>query len=284
MKSPFPGMDPYIEERGLWADFHNDLIADIKRALAATLPEEYFVRTDERSYVALIEAEGKDRSAFLPDLGVTASRPDAKPPSSRGRTAVAEPSAAGGPVSVRAFVEERYRESFVEVYLADSDEQLVTCIEVLSPSNKRRGSEGWELYQRKRQAMLLGAANLVEIDLLRGGHRMPMLDPLPAASYYLLVCRRLRAPTCSVWPAHCGHRLPEITVPLASPDPDVALDLQPMIDAIFVRNRYGRTIDYSRPLTTPLMPEEAVWVEQQLRGAATTVEPTTPRRRSGRRK
>ncbi len=45
MKSPFPGMDPYIEACGLWADFHDDLIAEIKRSLAARLPERYFVQT-----------------------------------------------------------------------------------------------------------------------------------------------------------------------------------------------------------------------------------------------
>ena len=29
MKSPFPGMDPYIEACGLWEGFHNRLIAKI---------------------------------------------------------------------------------------------------------------------------------------------------------------------------------------------------------------------------------------------------------------
>ena len=29
MRSPFPGMDLYIEESGLWEDFHQDLMRDI---------------------------------------------------------------------------------------------------------------------------------------------------------------------------------------------------------------------------------------------------------------
>ena len=53
----------------------------------------------------------------------------------------------------------------------------MTSIEVLSPSNKKRRSLGWRKYLRKRQALLLGKANLVEIDLLRGGEQLPMLDP-----------------------------------------------------------------------------------------------------------
>ena len=44
MKSPFPGMDPYIEACGLWGDFHHDLISEIKHALAQAVPERYLVR------------------------------------------------------------------------------------------------------------------------------------------------------------------------------------------------------------------------------------------------
>src|SRR5207245_1997290 len=98
------------------------------------------------------------------------------------------------PLTLRAFVGEEYRETFVEIYATDEERQLITCIEVLSPSNKRRGSEGWNVYLRKRQGLLLGAANLVELDLLRGGQRMPMLDPWPNAPYTLLVSRRESAP------------------------------------------------------------------------------------------
>ncbi len=109
-------MDPYIEACGMWADFHDDLIAEMKRALAPALLEHYVVRTGERSYVVLVDSEGKESRPFIPDLGVT------------------------NPA----------RESFDEIYETDPEQRLVTCIEVLSPSNKRRGTEGWELYQRKR--------------------------------------------------------------------------------------------------------------------------------------
>jgi cob(I)alamin adenosyltransferase len=48
MKSPFPGMDPYIEECGLFEDFHDALISEIKHAVADVLPARYVVRTAER--------------------------------------------------------------------------------------------------------------------------------------------------------------------------------------------------------------------------------------------
>jgi hypothetical protein len=166
---------------------------------------------------------------------------------------------------MRAFIETEYRERFIEIYESDPERRLVTCIEVLSPSNKRRGSPGWEQYLRKRQALMLGEANLVEIDLLRGGQKMPMVEPWPAGPYSLLVCRVRRAPYCSVWPAHFERPLPVLPVPLAAPDLDVPVALQPLIEAIYARSRYERDIDYSRPLHPPLGPEEIAWLEQRLR-------------------
>ena len=51
MKSPFPGMDPFIEGCGLWSDFDTKLIGEIERMLAVTLPERYFIQTGERFYL-----------------------------------------------------------------------------------------------------------------------------------------------------------------------------------------------------------------------------------------
>jgi hypothetical protein len=262
MKSPFPGMDPYIEACGLWEDFHSHLIEKLSEMLAAAVPEHYLVRSGERAYVVLAQPEGKDEYTFKADVGV-ASR--SLPKAAAGEVALEEPATEGEPVTLRALIATEYRESFIEIFEADPERRLVTCLEVLSPSNKRRGSTGWEQYLRKRQGLLLGEANLVEIDLLRGGQRMPMVDPWPNSPYTLLVCRRERAPSCRVWPTHFQSRLPIIPVPLSRPDPDIPLDLQPIIEAIYQRWRYDRDIDYTRPLQPPLKPEQSMWLEQQLR-------------------
>jgi hypothetical protein len=265
MKSPFPGMDPYIEACGLWEDFHKKLIGDLERTLAALVPDRYSVRLGERSYVVLANADGKETSPFHPDVGVT-SRAEREPATSQDTaTAVAEPTTDAQGVSMRAYIEEEYRESFIEVYEADPEQRLVTCLEVLSPSNKRRGTPGWELYLRKRQALLLHTANFIEIDLLRGGQRMPMHDPWPKSPYVLLVARRERTPYCRVWSGHYHKPLPVLPVPLTRPDPDVSLPLQPLIEAVYTRSHYERDIDYTRPLTPPLSPDESAWLEQQLK-------------------
>jgi hypothetical protein len=255
-------MDPFIEACGLWEDFHPKLIGEIERTLAVLVPERYFVRIGVRSYIVLSDTEGKDFKPFHPDVGVTTkpSAPEAKPSS----LAVAEEPEA---VTMEAFVATEYRETFLDISTHDPEKRLVTGIEVLSPSNKRRGSEGWERYLRKRQGFLLGAANLVELDLLRGGQRMPMITPWPTSPYTLLVSRQEHAPRCKVWPTYFHRPLPTIRVPLSPPDADVRLDLQTLIAAIYARSRYDNQLDYSCPLQPALTEEESAWLAQQ-RGVA----------------
>jgi hypothetical protein len=81
VKSPFPGMDPYIEACGLWGDFHHGLISEIKYAVARAAPERYFVRAGERSYIVLVEEEGKASHPVVPDVGVSAERRKKEEPS-----------------------------------------------------------------------------------------------------------------------------------------------------------------------------------------------------------
>ncbi len=267
MKSPFPGMDPFIEGCGLWGDFHDALIHGIKISLRQLVPKRYLIRTGERGYVVLDSEDREQKHAFIPDVNVTADRSTSEP---KGGVALAEPATAEEPYSLRAFIEDVFRETFVEILDADQESQLVTCVEVLSPSNKKRNSSGWELYQRKRQGLLVSdKANLVEIDLLRGGERMPMVDPWRASPYRLLVARKSLLAVCRVWPGHFRRPLPIIPVPLLKPDPDVLLDLQAIIDANYALAEYSRSIDYRRPLSPPLSEEDKTWLEHQLRAPKT---------------
>ena len=65
--------------------------------------------------------------------------------------------------------------------------QLVTAIEVLSPTNKR--GEGRGEYLARRRRLFLSTAHLMEIDLLRGGKRVPMQKALPPAPYFVFLSR-----------------------------------------------------------------------------------------------
>jgi hypothetical protein len=266
MPSPFPGMDPYIESSGVWEDFHHNLIGEIQNAVAAKLPANYVARAGERSYVVLFSAEESDLvwHAMQSDVGIT------QPAESAPATARASIASAAGtatddqPVTMHAFVEAEFREAFIEISTLSPERKLVTTIEVLSPSNKRPGTEGWRQYLRKRQGHLEREANLVEIDLLRGGQRMPMIEEWPASPYYVLTCWKRSAPACKVWPAFFDRPLPKLRVPLTPPDVDLTLDLQPMVDSIYDRSRYVVDIDYRRPCRPALDERTIFWLSERL--------------------
>lgn len=256
MKSPFPGMDPYIEGSANWADFHQSLIVELKRALVRAVPERYIVRGDYRSVIEMVETEGRKDHSFLPDVSVHRKR---RRPRTGTETVLAGHSATSAPLALRAFVTEEFRESFVEILDREEGERLVTCVEVLSPSNKASGSTSRDQYLRKRQALLLGSANLVELDLLRGGQRMPMLDPWPDSPYVLMVARVRADHRCDVWPAFSTEPLPAVPFPLREPGPDILIDLQSILDGIYQEFHFERMLDYSRRLSPALSgPEKAV--------------------------
>jgi hypothetical protein len=267
MPSPFPGMDPYIEACGLWGDFHDSLVAEIKRALAPRLPDRYVVRTNARSYIVLVDTDEKKQHLFLPDVSVEAPRKEGRRPGRPKGGAVATLArGADESLSIRAFIEDRHREAFLEIFEATTTEhRLVTSIEVLSPSNTRPGTTGREEYLRKRQSCLLGETNFVEIDLLRGGERMPMLEPWPNSPYVIFVARSFSAGYGRVWPAYFQKRLPVAPVPLCEPDAPVPIDLQAAVDAAYAISRYDRNIDYRQPLIPPLAAEDAAWLAGRLR-------------------
>jgi hypothetical protein len=270
MKSPFPGMDPYIEACHLFEDFHSKLISEIERYLSAHVPDRYVVRTPERTYLAVAQAESGDMPRyFVPDVAVASRRgPKRIARKPKGSAQAAAGQMLSMPVLMRALVKSEYREPFIEIRQGDAEHKLVTGIEVLSPSNKRPNTKGWRLYQRKRLSFLSGHANLVEIDLLRGGRRMPMVSPWPDSPYYLLVCRKKQSHRCEAYPAYLTEPLPPIPIPLAPPDPDINLDIQPFVEAIYTRSRYERDIDYRHPLSPPLDSDEQAWLDERLRERA----------------
>jgi hypothetical protein len=253
-------MDPFLEAQGKWEDFHNKMMGDLERTLAQVLPPRYAVRLGERSYIDFIDPrEERGEFLFKPDVGIKATQ--AEEAAGGGVTSVLEQAA----VDMKALVEAEFREVFLEIHELDPQHRLVTGIEILSPANKRPGTVGNYQYERKRKVFLEGHANLVEIDLLRGGKRLPMTGAWPESPYYAMVVRKERAPQCKVWAAHYREPLPEIPVPLASPDADVPLALQPLVNAIYERSRYRREIDYREPLRPVLPAPDVTWLEEQLR-------------------
>lgn len=146
-----------------------------------------------------------------------------------------------------------------------AERRLVTVIELLSPTNK--SEEGRRDYLAKRGKVLLSSAHLLEIDLLRNGQRVPMVNPLPAAAYFAILARAGERPKSQVWPIALDQPLPRVPVPLLPPDPDVSLDLQAAFTSVYDACGYALAAQYQKPPDVPLPPNAAAWAEQRLRQA-----------------
>lgn len=258
MPNPFPGMDPYLEGP-LWSTFHNSLIEEIARQLTPKLRPKYRARSAERIVVAApdpIEMAGY--RSRMPDVGVFERLPAADiPATATGATATA-------PLILELAPTGETFQTLIEIR-THSDDQLVTAIELLSPSNKRGG--GAAEFQQKRQELLGSPAHYLEIDLLRIGERFPITTPLPSAPYFVFLSRQDRRPFVEVWPIALDATLPTIPVPLLSGDPDVPLDVDLAFRTVYDLYEYDRDVDYSRPPAIELNADQQTWAADRLRTA-----------------
>jgi hypothetical protein len=256
MPSPFPGMDPYLEESE-WMSVHADLCSAIVRQLAPKVRPKYMVRTIRRFVTEMEDAVSITRKDVYPDVTVAETKEAYR---TAGKSLIITPA----PLKLETVMPEQVPVVSVEIRdVAGRD--LVTAIEVLSPVNKR--GEGYKEYLAKRQRILFSMAHLLEIDLLRAGRRVPMLQPLPDAPYFVFLSRAKKRPLTEVWPIQLSERLPVVPVPLLDGDPDIPLDLQQALDTIYDETGYDLAIEYSKPLEVPLEGESAGWAAERLRAA-----------------
>lgn len=260
MPSPFPGMDPYLEGE-LWQEFHETLASAVRAQLMPRLTPKYVALLAKRYTLdrpALGVFGAPPPRVIYPDVHVVV------PPASPASLPSLEPLAIAAPaVELPSFLEVPQ----LAVEIRDlSQRRLVTVIEILSPANK--GAGGAREYDDRRTELLQTEAHLLELDLLRGGGRIPLGGEPPPAPYYVYLSRWQRRPFTQVWPLGLRERLPVIPVPLLPPDPDVPLDLQAAVSACFDLVGYERLLPYSLPPPPPdLVAEDAAWVAARLRAA-----------------
>lgn len=252
MPSPFPGLDPFIEGQ-LWTDFHSAYINALREFLVAVLDPRYIAVVEERVY--LERGSEQPSASIVPDVSVVIDQPLSS-------TNHPTTDVASVPVHIPVSMPQTFRETFIELRLAEGSE-LVTVVEVLSPTNKRAG-QGRTEYLAKRDQVLMSAVNMVELDLLRGGEPLPMAAPLPRADGYIIVCEASRLPMSEGWPISLRAPLPRINVPLKGSDPPAVLDLQVVFQTVYDRAGYARSLKYKRDLTPPLDAAAAAWVAQVL--------------------
>jgi hypothetical protein len=255
-------MDPYLEDPVAWRDVHHALTTRIRDQLTPQLRPRYSARLEVR-YVTDY-ADGSEIRVMYPDVDVVER---VRAPQREAHDAPAPSSVATltPPLTLTTFIPAQ--EKLVTIQIRDiRTKSLVTVIELLSPVNKRPASAGREEYLEKRGKILQTDVHLLEIDLLRAGERVPMIDPLPNGPYFVFLSRGHRRPQCEVWPIALRDPLPVLPVPLLAPDADVQLDLEEALQIVYDNAGYEDWIDYTQPPPDPLLaPDDAAWVETQLR-------------------
>lgn len=254
MASPFPGMDPFLENPAYWLDFHARFINCWCEAVADALPENYEASIGERVY--LVEHDPAARKLAYPDIGVSQSEAPGA-----GTPAPATGGVALEPVTIPLMILEGPRETYIEI-LHRPDRTLVAVLELLSPTNKEY--PGRAEYLVKRRALFYQNVHLVELDLLRGGERLPMQEPLPPADNYYFVSRAEQRPDAQVYSWTLRQPLPSLPVPLRPPDPDITIDLAAVFTTAYTRGRFARRIDYGAPLGVELRGEDKEWLKSLL--------------------
>jgi len=260
MPSPFPGMNPYLEGPEIWEDFHAALAAEIRAQLAIQLRPKYVaILTPKVTYdqVGIQTAPPEQPQLIKPDVALY--RRNTYQP--HGGVAVMIPPA---PLIGVAMVEVPVKTQRIEIREVGTH-ALVTVIELLSPVNKRPSHHAFKEYQRKRRDLMRTDVHLLELDLLRGGTRSPLMTELPKFPYFVFLSRAFKRAHLEIWPLHYKDEFPLLPVPLLEPDPDVPLDLGQAIHTVYDDAAYDLRIDYRQPVPKPALDEaEAVWVRDYL--------------------
>jgi hypothetical protein len=267
MSSPFPGMDPWLENH--WEGVHTRLVTYAADQLNERLPADLIAAVEER---VAVQAEDEESGVYWPDVRIVG--PD-------GHEVPAAAGVLDTPATevLRLVAQvEAATERYIRIVEAGS-ERLVTVIEVLSPANKL--PPGIAQFRAKRAELLEGGVNFVEIDLVRRGNwrrllRPHICPPRGVATYRATV--RLPGDPGAVLlvPMSLQRPLPAVSIPLRPGEAMLPLELQSLVDRVYAHGRFGQRLNYSAPLDPPLEPADAAWAAARLRERKQASDPSTP--------
>ncbi len=252
MPSPFPGMDPYLEQPGLWREFQNRLLVAIADQLGPQLRPKYRVAIEKRVY----QDAAEDLQIGRPDAAIFRAIPAANlRPQPQGQVLVE-------PVMVELPMPEDITERFLEIREVGT-EAVVTTLELLSPSNKRAG-KGRQLYESKRLKVLGSQTHLIEIDLIRAFGPLPLRGAMATSLYRIVVSRVEQRPLAALYGFNLSDPIPSFPVPLQAEDSPIWVDLQVLVNGVYDRASYDLAIDYRQELVPPLSAADAAWAREWL--------------------
>lgn len=135
---------------------------------------------------------------------------------------------------------------------------------------RQKEVKGESFTWKSKSKSLRSDVHLLEIDLLRQGELTVALPPnalaeLPNHHYRIVLSRANQRNKREVWTVHLRKRLPRISAPLLSPDPDVVVDLQAFFDHCYDNGAYARFVRYDHDPPLPLHPNDLAWVRKVLK-------------------
>lgn len=267
MPSPFPGMDPYLEDPGFWQGFHTTFLTAMRAAITPMLPpglyadleQHIWFREEEHSNASV---EGKTKQA-KPDVYILEG-PVEKKAGKRSKSGAAVCT----PPTYRTTMPNIVREVGQHtVRIRDlRNRKVITAIELLSPSNKNPGADR-DRYLLKRDEFIANGTHMVEIDLLRSGHRLP-INPVPDGDYYVYVTNAAFYNEVAIWVFTVRDPMPSFQIPLTPQHAPIVLSPRPCFDRAYDEANYGPQINYALPPVPPLRRPDAEWAGELLKKAA----------------
>lgn len=265
MPSPFPGMNPYLEQPAFWSSFHTRLMVAIADTVAPQLRPNYYIEVETRTYQD--QAEPEEILVGIPDAAVLAAR--STHPLEPLRVESGATVTQKRPRSIFLPQPTIIKERYLEVREVGTD-AVITVIEVLSPKNKQKGN-GRTAYENKRGRILSSLSNLVEFDLIRAGSPMTMLGEVEPSDYRLIVSRRSQRPQADLYDFDLRDSIPSVPLPLRPEEAEPLVELQAIVQGVCDRAGYNERIDYHQPVPPPQLSEaDQQWVDAllaPLRGA-----------------
>lgn len=245
-------MDPFIEGFE-WPPFHVAFMTTIARALVPILPDGYAIAPE--TGVTAPDLILGEKKAYRPGIGIQETPHSSARPTETTNYTISPPTA--------TFILPETPQRTLTIRTVGNRE-LVTAIEILSPSNKKGG--GLAQYAAKRSELLRNQVNLVEIDLLRGGTIPQPAIGYPDGTYRIQVVDGV-SKTTRYWAIGLADRLPTIAVPLLTGDVELPLDLQAVFQETYYYNTYSRLLAYEMDqLRPPVSDEEKAVLQEYLQG------------------
>lgn len=262
MNTPFPGMDPYLEQPGVWNQVHTHLISHIQHFLAQKVEPNYYVVIEQLTYLSLTtpnDTPSHNRPG-KPDVLVVSGSPKKTPTEP---VAVMDKSHIEPIVAALPMLEE-VKHRYLKIKSVGNNE-VITIIEILSPANKR--GRGREEYETKRQEIFRSQTNLVEIDLLRQGQPLPM-GLSQTNDYRIMVSRGHERPWAEIYLFSLRDAIPDVPIPLRQGDEEPVLPLNDILHDIYEQGRYYLFVDYSYTLTPAVSDKVADWINDLVASAS----------------